>query len=510
MKEFYGAADAPPLKQAGKAGAFPFTRGIYPEMYQKRLWTMRQYSGFGSAKETNKRFRFLLERGQTGLSCAFDLPTQIGYDPDHRMARGEVGRVGVSLATLDDMAELMAGIPLDKISLSMTINATAATLLGFYVTLARKRRVPLKKLAGTVQNDILKEYVARGTYLYPPAPSMRLCADLMEYCIAELPRFHPISVSGYHMREAGATAVQEIAFTMAHALAYAEGLIKRSIPFDAFGPSFSFFFNVHNDFFEEIAKFRAARTVWAKLAKKRLGARKAESMKLRFHAQTAGSTLTYQRPKNNLTRVTYQALAAVLGGAQSLHTNAWDEALGLPSEESAKTALRIQQIVAYESGVPAAVDPLGGSYYVESLTRQIEERVMKLIGEIDAMGGALQALEQRFQQNEIRKSAFAAQKALEHKESLVVGLNIFQDNAQKIPGGLTVKPVREREQKRRIATYRRGRAQRHWNKAMDGLKETAAGKGNIMEPLLKAIDAKATLGEIADALREIFGEHRIS
>ncbi len=511
LKETYVPLDSAALikaKDIGSPGTFPFTRGIYPRMYTDRLWTMRQYSGFGTAEATNTRFRFLLKRGQTGLSTAFDLPTQIGYDADHAMARGEVGRVGVSISTLEDMETLLAGIPLEIISLSLTINATAIVLLGFLIAVARKRKISVANLSGTVQNDILKEYIARGTFIYPPAPSLRLCTDITEYCNAHLPRFYPISISGYHMREAGATAVQEIAFTMVHAIAYVEELRKRGLAFDAIGKSISFFFNVHNDFFEEIAKFRAARKIWAHLAKKRFGARNVDSMKLRFHAQTAGSTLTYQRPKNNLTRVTYQALAAVLGGAQSLHTNSWDEALGLPSEESAKTALRIQQIIAHETGVTAVADPLGGSYFVETLTKEIETRAMALIDEIDAMGGALRAMENHWIQDAIHASAYAAQQAMENNRKSVVGVTLFPDKNEKIPKPQGYDASHQKQQIQRLARYRMQRNRRALDNALEQLKSHARGTTNLVVPVLKAIDAKATLGEISDALRDVFGEHK--
>ncbi|MBX5465211.1 MAG: methylmalonyl-CoA mutase family protein [Clostridia bacterium] len=499
------------LERLGFPGRYPFTRGVHPTMYRGRLWTMRQYAGYATAEESNRRYRFLLERGQTGLSVAFDLPTQIGYDSDHPLARGEVGRVGVAIDTVEDMERLFEGIPLDRVSTSMTINATAATLLALYIAVAERRGIPPEKLSGTVQNDILKEYAARGTYIYPPEPSMRLVTDLMAFCAERVPSWNTVSISGYHIREAGATAVEELAFTLADGIAYVEAATGRGLEVDRFAPRLSFFFNAHMDFFEEIAKFRAARRMWAKIMRERFGARDPRSWMLRFHTQTAGSTLTAQQPENNVVRVTLQALAAVLGGTQSLHTNARDEALALPTEESARLALRTQQIIALESGVADVVDPLGGSYYVEALTDRLESEAWALIEEIDRMGGAVRAVEEGWMQERIRRSAYRYQRAVESGERPVVGVNVYREEGGEADLGgalLEIDPAVEREQVERLRAFKARRDAAAVARAREALERAARDPhANLMPPILEAVRAGATLGEVADTLRTVFGEY---
>jgi methylmalonyl-CoA mutase N-terminal domain/subunit len=501
----YGTGDY--LEQLNFPGQFPFTRGVYPTMYRGRLWTMRQYAGFGTAEASNKRYKFLLERGQKGLSVAFDLPTQIGYDSDHPMATGEVGKVGVAISSLQDMETLFDGIALDQISTSMTINATAATLLALYIAVARKQGVDPANLTGTVQNDILKEYIARGTYIYPPGPSMRLITDLFAYAEKALPRWNTISISGYHIREAGSTAVQEVAFTLANGIAYVEAALEAGLDVNKFGAQLSFFFNVHNHFLEEIAKFRAARRLWARIMRDRFQATNPRAQMLRFHAQTAGSSLTAQQPNNNVVRVALQALAAVLGGAQSLHTNSRDEALALPTEESVEIALRTQQIIAYESGVTKAIDPVGGAYAIESLTNTIEERALAYIQQIDEMGGAVKAIELGFPQHEIQQSAYRYQREVEEKSRVVVGVNAYVVDEPE-PPIMRVDPALERQQIERLRALRAQRDTARVKAALARLETAARGTDNLMPPIIAAVECYATLGEIADALRRVFGEHR--
>ncbi len=513
IREVYGPKDLQgfdPSRDLGEPGHFPFTRGVYPGMYRRRLWTMRQYAGFGSARETNERFRYLLSLGQTGLSLAFDLPTQLGYDSDHPMAEGEVGRTGVAVSTLEDLDLVFQGIPLGQVSTSMTINATAAILLGMYVLIAEKQGTDPQTLRGTVQNDILKEFVARGNYIYPVQPSMRLVGDVIEFCAHHLPKWNPISISGYHYREAGATAVQEVAFTLADGIAYVEEVQRRGLDVDAFAPRLSFFFAAHSYFFEEIAKFRAARRIWAHIMRDRFHAKNEKSWRLRFHTQTGGVTLTATEPLNNLIRVAYQALSAVLGGTQSLHTNAYDEALALPTDTSAKLALRTQQILAYETGVPDTVDPLAGSYFVESLTNQMEERIWELLEEIDRRGGAVAAIESGFFQEQIAQSAYEAQKKFEQGETTVVGVNRFQEETQEpqVQEILKVDPEIEREQIERLRVYKDNRDRRAVTRALQELRHKAQTAENLVPTILEALRNGATLGEISDALREVFGEYR--
>lgn len=493
-------------KKLGKAGEFPFTRGIYPNMYQGRLWTMRLFSGFGSAKETNKRYKYLLKHGQTGLSVAFDFPTLIGYNSDHPYSRGEVGKTGVTIDSIKDMEILFKGIPLDKVSTSMTINGSANVLLAFYFALAQKRKIPLSQLRGTVQNDILKEYFAQNTYIYPPKPSIRLIVDMFEYCAKEAPNWNTISISGYHIREAGATAVQELAFTLANGIHYVQAALKRGLDIDEIAPRLSFFFDCHNDFFEEIAKFRAARRIWADVMKNRFKTKNKKSWLLRFHTQTAGVSLTAQQPKNNVTRVALQAMAAVLGGTQSLHTNSLDEALALPTEETARLALRTQQILANETGVTEAIDPLGGSYFVETLTDQMESAALKYIKKIDRMGGMVQAIENRYLKNEIAKSSYEYEKEIDSGERKIVGLNCFQDAKHlKVPlHKISLKG--EREQKQSLKKLYKNRNQRKVQKCLDQLKRAAEGKENTFPLLIEAAHAHVTLGEICDTFRNVFGE----
>ena len=493
-----------------RPGEFPYARGIYRDMYRKRLWTMRQYAGFGSAEESNRRYRFLLSQGNTGLSVAFDLPTQIGLDPDHPLAAGEVGRVGVSIASLADMEILFESIPLAEISTSMTINSTAAILLALYVLVARRQGADLRKLQGTVQNDILKEYIARGTYIYPPRPAMRLITDLFAWAGAELPDWNTISISGYHIREAGSTAIQEVAFTLADAIAYIEAAIRAGLHVDAFAPRLSFFLNAHNNFFEEIAKYRAARRLYARIMKERFGAKDPKSMMLRFHAQTAGSALTAQQPDVNVVRVTLQALAAVLGGAQSLHTNSRDEALALPTEESARLALRTQQVIAYESGVTAEPDPLGGSEYVEKLTDEIERGAGAYIRRIDEMGGTLAAIENQFIQREIQGAAYQYQQSVERRETIVVGINKFQEaDGAHIPT-FKLDPEIEKRQIERVRQVRVSRNQAACSGRLDELETAARGTENLLPRIMAACEAMATVGEISDRMRKVFGEYRES
>ncbi|HET6380229.1 MAG TPA: methylmalonyl-CoA mutase family protein [candidate division Zixibacteria bacterium] len=498
-----------PQAKLGRPGEYPFTRGVRPDGYRNRLWTMRQYAGFGSAAETNRRFRYLLERGQTGLSVAFDLPTQMGYDSDAPQAEGEVGRTGVPIDTLADMEALFEGIRLDAVSTSMTINATAAILLVLYEVVGRRQGVDPKQLRGTIQNDILKEYIARGTYIYPPEPSMRLVTDTFAYCRAELPSWNTISISGYHMREAGATAAQEVAFTIANAIAYADAALRAGLQFDEFAPRLSFFFAAHNDLFEEVAKFRVARRVWAKVARERFGAQDPRSMAMRFHVQTGGSTLTAQQPDTNVVRTTVQALAAVLGGAQSLHTNALDEALGLPTPETARLALRTQQVLAYESGAAATADPLAGSYYVEWLTDRLEERIWAELDEIEQRGGTLAALEEGYQQGQIADAAYAFQRQLEEDERIVVGLNAFtEDGAEQRPQPQVIDPELERSQVERTRALRASRDAAAAATALEALETAARGTENVLPRIRTCVEANVTLGEISDALRRAWGEHR--
>ncbi len=495
-------------RDLGDPGAPPFTRGVYADMYRGRLWTMRQYAGYATAAETNARYRYLLAQGQTGLSVAFDLPTQCGYDSDAPLGRGEVGRTGVAISTLEDMAALFDGIPLADVSTSMTINATAPTLLAMYVVLARRQGADPAKLRGTVQNDILKEFFARGNYIYPPAPSLRLATDLIRYCAAEMPSWNSISISGYHIREAGATAAQEVAFTFADAVAYVEAALGAGLAVDDFAPRLSFFFGAHNDLLEEVAKFRAARRVWCRLMAERFGARNERSMTLRFHTQTAGCTLTAQEPANNVVRVALQALAAVLGGTQSLHTNSRDEALALPSEESALIALRTQQIIAHESGVADTADPLGGSYYVEAMTRELEARVEEYLEEIDGLGGALKAVESGYFADEIAASAYEYQKDVESKKRVVVGVNEYVTEGTPPFETLRVDAALERARADELAAYRKKRDDPKLGEALGALREAAAADGApLMEPTVACVEAAATVGEISDALRDVWGEY---
>ena len=492
--------------ELGMPGEYPYTRGIQPTMYRGRLWTMRQYAGFGTAAESNKRYRHLLAHGVTGLSVAFDLPTQIGYDSDHHLAAGEVGRVGVAIDSIDDMAELFDGIPLDRVSTSMTINSTAIILLAMYVAIAERQGVDRAKLSGTIQNDILKEYLARGTFIYPPQASLRLVTDSFAFCEREMPQWNAISVSGYHIREAGSTAVQEVALTLANGIAYIEAGRARGLSAESLGGRMSFFFAAHNDFLEEIAKFRAARRLWARIMTERFGVTSARAQQLRFHAQTAGSTLTAQQPDNNLVRVTVQALAAVLGGAQSLHCNSRDEALALPTEESATLALRTQQIIAYESGVANTVDPAGGSYEIESRTNDIEHQARALLSRIEAAGGTLAAIESGMIQREIQESAFRAQRAIDSGESPVVGVTKFEtEQAATIPT-FTIDPEIERVQQARVKAVRSSRDAAAWRSAIDAIRDAARGNANLVPLVITAVRAKATVGEISDTLREVFGE----
>jgi methylmalonyl-CoA mutase N-terminal domain/subunit len=500
----------PPASRSSseQPGEFPYTRGIYQDMYRTRLWTMRQYAGFGSAEESNQRYRYLLSQGTTGLSVAFDLPTQMGMDPDHPLAAGEVGKVGVSIACLADMELLFDQIPLEKISTSMTINSTAAILLALYALVARGQGADVRKLQGTIQNDILKEYIARGTYIYPPRPAMRIITDLFAWAGTEMPEWNTISISGYHIREAGSTAIQEVAFTLADGIAYVEAALSAGLQVDAFAPRLSFFFNAHNNFLEEIAKFRAARRLWARTMKDRFGAKDPKSMMLRFHAQTAGSTLTAQQPDVNVVRVALQALAAVLGGAQSLHTNSRDEALGLPTPEAARLALRTQQVIAYESGVTVAPDPLGGGEYIEKLTDDIERAAAAYIARIDKLGGTLRAIEEGFIQREIQNAAYDYQKRVETGEAVVVGVNRFEEPASAPPPVFRVDPAIERRQVERVRELRASRDPQPCGARLDELETAARGSANLMPHILASCEAKATVGEISDRLRKVFGEYK--
>ena len=497
-----------PQTQLGRPGEFPFTRGVHPGMYRSRFWTMRQYAGFGTAEESNKRYHFLLSQGTTGLSVAFDLPTQMGYDADHALSEGEVGKVGVSISSLEDMETLLHGLPLDRISTSMTINATASILLALYIAVAKKQGVPMQKLSGTVQNDVLKEYIARGTYIYPPQHSMRIITDIFSYCAENLPRWNTISISGYHIREAGSTAVQEVAFTLSNAISYVQGAIDAGLDVDRFAGQLSFFFNSHNNLLEEVAKFRAARRIWAKIMRDRFHAQDVRSMMLRFHTQTAGSTLTAQQPDNNIVRTAYQALAAVLGGTQSLHTNSKDEALALPTEESARIALRTQQILAHETGVADVVDPLAGSYYIESLTDEIEKRAWEYIEKIDALGGSVRAIELGFMQREIEEAAYHYQIALEDERAIVVGVNRFVQENEEKPVLLRVNSELGRQQAAKLAALRQRRDNVLVRQRLQALEQGAAGSENLMPLIVDAVEAYATLGEISDTMRRVFGEQR--
>jgi len=497
------------MQEREEAGQYPFTRGLHPGGYRGKLWTMRQYAGFGTAAESNRRYRYLLERGTTGLSVAFDLPTQIGYDSDDPQAMGEVGRVGVAIDSLEDMEVLLEGIPLDRVSTSMTINATAATLLALYVAVARRRGLAEDALSGTVQNDILKEYVARGTYIYPPGPSLRLVTDVIAYCAQHVPRWNPISISGYHIREAGATAAQEVGFTLAHALEYVRAARAAGLDPGQFGERLSFFFACHSDFLEEVAKFRAARRLWARLMKEGLGVDNPKAQHLRFHVQTGGVTLTAQQPDNNVVRVALQALAAVLGGCQSLHTNGKDEALALPTEEAARLALRTQQVIAFESGVVNTVDPFGGSYAVEEATDRLEAEARALIDRIESRGGALRAIEQGEIQREIQESAYRFQREVETGERVIVGVNRFEEAGETAPVDiLRIDPGLEKAQVERVRALRAKRAESPWRAALDALESRARGGGNLVPAMVDAVLAWATVGEIAHRLRAVFGEHR--
>ncbi len=493
------------LEDLGFPGEYPYTRGVQPTMYRGRFWTMRQYAGFGTAKESNERYKYLLSQGQTGLSIAFDLPTQMGYDSDNPLVSGEVGKVGVAIDSLEDMEVLFSGIPLDKVSTSMTINSTAAILLSMYMAIAEKQGIPFDKLRGTIQNDILKEYIARGTYIYPPRPSMRLITDIFEFCAKNIPRWNTISISGYHIREAGSTAPQEIAFTLADGITYVEAAISKGLDVDEFAPRLSFFFNAHNNLLEEVAKFRAARRMWAKIMKDRFKAKNPKSMMLRFHTQTAGSMLTAQQPDNNIVRVTIQALAAVLGGTQSLHTNSRDEALSLPTEDSVRIALRTQQIIAYESGVPDTVDPLAGSYYIEAMTNRIEKEAWEYIEKIDKIGGMVKAIEEGYVQKEIQDSAYKFQKEVESKERIIVGVNEFKIEEDVKPKILKVDPEIERIQVEKLKALRARRDNNAVKVALSVLKEKAKTDENLVPYIFEAVKVYATLGEISDVLREVFG-----
>jgi len=507
----YTPADLPDFNYADNLafpGQYPYTRGVQPTMYRSRFWTMRQYAGFATAEESNERYKYLLEQGTSGLSVAFDLPTQIGYDSDNPVAKGEVGKVGVAIDTLKDMEILFGGIPLDKVSTSMTINATAGMLLAMYLAVAEKQGVGFDKVSGTIQNDILKEYIARGTYIYPPGPSLRIISNIFEFCADNVPKWNTISISGYHIREAGSSAVQEVAFTLADGIAYVETALNAGLDVDRFGPRLSFFFNAHNDFFEEIAKFRAARRMWAKIMKERFKAKNPKSMMLRFHTQTAGSTLTAQQPENNIVRVAVQAMAAALGGTQSLHTNSMDEAMALPTEKSVRTALRTQQILAYENGVGDVVDPMGGSWYVESLTDQIEEKAFKYIQRIDDMGGMLKAIEMGFVQREIQESAYRYQKSIESNDQTIVGVNKFQ--VEETGSGmdlLRIKEAVELSQVEKLHRLKENRDNEAVRLCLIDLRKSAKSTDNLMPKILKAVKVYATLGEISDVLRDVYGEY---
>ena len=513
LQALHSPADLPQWSFSGELGfpgEYPFTRGIHSSMYRGRLWTMRQYAGFATAEETNERFRYLLERGQTGLSVAFDLPTQIGYDSDHPMAQGEIGRVGVAVDSVRDMEVLFNEIDIGTVTTSMTINSTAATLLALYCALAQRRGIPLDNLGGTIQNDILKEYVARGTYIYPPGPSLRLITDTLRFCAERVPRWNSISISGYHIREAGSTAAQELAFTFGNAIAYTEAGLSAGLDIDDFAQRLSFFFNAHNHLLEEVAKFRAARRLWARIAKERFGATNPRAWHMRFHAQTAGSTLTAQQPFNNVVRVAIQALAAVLGGCQSLHTNSMDEALGLPTEEAVRTALRTQQLLAYEHGAADVIDPLGGSYSVEAMTGDLEEEAWSILETLEQMGGMVPAIESGYVQRQIEKAAYDHQMAVESGERVVVGVNRFEEEAEGTTDMvlLQIPPALEAKKAEELETLRRDRDRDRVERALDKLTGAAEGTANVVEAILEAVQEEATLGEIADRLREVFGEYR--
>lgn len=508
IKPVYYPADLPEgFNAAEQPGQFPYTRGVQPDMYRGKPWTMRQYAGFSTAVESNKRYHYLLSQGVSGLSVAFDLPTQIGYDSDHPMSEGEVGKVGVAIDSLEDMQLLFKGIPLETVSTSMTINATGFILLSFYVALAKQQGADLSKISGTIQNDILKEYAARGTYIYPPKPSMRIITDIFEWCSGSLPKWNTISISGYHIREAGSTAVQEIAFTLSNGKAYVKAALERGLDINVFGKRLSFFFNAHNNLFEEVGKFRAARRMWAAIMKE-LGATDPKAMMLRFHTQTGGSTLTAQQPQNNISRVTIQTLAAVLGGTQSLHTNGYDEALSLPTEEAARIALRTQQIVAFESGVADTVDPLAGSYFVEALTSQLEQEALSLMAKIDALGGSVSAIEQGFMQEEIARSAYDYQKGIEGGDKIIVGMNKFQIDSEAAIPLLKVDDSIRQVQIEKLNALRNNRNPAMVDQVLQNLNDKAASGENLMPAVLEAVEQNCTLGEIADELRGVFGEHR--
>lgn len=506
IKEVYNASDLP-KHHPEQPGEFPYTRGIQPDMYRGKLWTMRQYAGFSTAEESNNRYRYLLSQGVSGLSVAFDLPTQIGYDSDHPLAEGEVGKVGVAIDTIEDMEVLFRDINLEEVSTSMTINATGFILLALYVALAKKKGANLSKISGTIQNDILKEYAARGTYIYPPRPSMRIITDIFEWCSHEVPKWNTISISGYHIREAGSTAVQEVAFTLSNGKAYVKAALEKGLDINVFGKRLSFFFNAHNNLFEEVGKFRAARRMWARIMKD-LGATDPKATMLRFHTQTGGSTLTAQQPKNNISRVTIQTLAAVLGGTQSLHTNGFDEALSLPTEEAARTALRTQQIVAFESGAADTVDPLAGSYFVEALTDEIEQEAWKLINTIDAMGGSVSAIEQGYIQEEIARSSYAYQQQIENGEKIIVGVNKFQLQETEDTPVFSVDDSIRKVQTEKLNAFRNNRNPAKCDNCLQQLNDDASGGVNIMPAVIQAVEQRCTLGEIADTLREVFGEHK--
>jgi methylmalonyl-CoA mutase N-terminal domain/subunit len=505
VEPIYGPDNGSYRDDLGMPGEYPYTRGVQPTMYRGRFWTMRQYAGFGTAEESNQRYRYLLDQGTTGLSVAFDLPTQMGRDSDHDLSTGEVGKVGVAIDSLEDMEVLMNDIPLDKVTTSMTINATAPILLAFYLAVAEKQGVPWNKIGGTVQNDVLKEYIARGTYIYPPSASMRIITNVFAFCTEHVPRWNTISISGYHIREAGSTAVQEVAFTLANAIAYVEGAIKTGLDVDKFAGRLSFFFNVHNNFFEEVAKFRAARRMWASIMRDRFNAKDPRSMMLRFHSQTAGSSLTAQQPVNNVVRTAIQALASVCGGTQSLHTNSFDEALGLPTEAAVRTALRTQQVIAHESGVADTIDPMAGSYFVEALTDSIEKHAFEYIETIDKLGGSVAAIERGFQQQEIQQAAYIHQKAVEDKSEIVVGVNQFESEEEPTDI-LKIDAELERRQCAKLTALRARRDNAAVTKALALIAETTKGDGNLMPPIIDAVRAYATIGEISDAMREIYGE----
>jgi len=505
IKKIYDAVNSPQMQE--QPGSFPFTRGVQPDMYRGKLWTMRQYAGFSTAEESNKRYHYLLSQGVMGLSVAFDLPTQIGYDSDHPLSEGEVGKVGVAIDSLEDMQTLFQGIKLEDVSTSMTINATGFILLSFYVALAKQQGADLKKISGTIQNDILKEYAARGTYIYPPKPSMRIITDIFEWCSKELPKWNTISISGYHIREAGSTAVQEIAFTLANGKAYVQAALEKGLDINVFGKRLSFFFNAHNNLFEEVAKFRAARRMWARIMKE-AGATDPKAQMLRFHTQTGGSTLTAQQPLNNITRVTIQTMAAVLGGTQSLHTNGYDEALSLPTEEAARIALRTQQIAAYESGIAETVDPLAGSFFVESLTNEVEEKAWQLMDKIDAMGGSVSAIEEGFIQDEIARSAYDYQRQIETGEKIIVGVNKFQVDESNKPAAFKIDDSIRVVQSQKLAALRANRDQEKAKQSLLEISRRAVSGENLMPVVIEAVENHCTLGEIADELRNIFGEYK--